>query len=151
MALLEHTPDVGTLRRLRSRQEIDRLDYFRALRLVARTMRQTDLARQLGIAQPSVSQALQRAETVPDVRPGFSGATPYEIAQRYSAGELTRDQLVDELARWEYRPSASGDGYDWSTYEPGEWQETVVRALRDGLIDGEAYELALQKWESAGK
>ena len=73
-------------------------------------------------------------------RPAFSGADPYEIARRYAAGELSREQVVDELARWEYRPGVPTDGYDWTTGDAGEWEETVGRAFDDGLLDAETYD-----------
>jgi hypothetical protein len=78
------------------------------------------------------------------VRAGFSGASPYEIAERYSAGEITREQLVEELVRWEYRPARATDGLDWMTGDSGEFSETVGRALDEGLIDDATYDEVLR-------
>ncbi|MGC8200938.1 helix-turn-helix domain-containing protein, partial [Salmonella enterica] len=76
--------------RLRSRELVTHVSYLRALRTAAQDTTQTQLASRIGISQPSVNSALKSAAAVLDVRPGFSGATPYEIAQRFDAGELTR-------------------------------------------------------------
>jgi hypothetical protein len=97
--------DVRELRRARARLEVDRLDYNRLLRTTAQTHSQGALAGVLKISQAAVSKALTRAQSIPDPLPGFSGASPYEIAQRYAAGELIRAQVVDELTRWPYDPA----------------------------------------------
>ena len=83
-------------------------------------MTQVELARGLGLSQPTISDALKTAARVPEPRPGFSGADPYEIAQRYAAGDLTREELVEELSPWEYRPGQPTDGYDWTAGDEGE-------------------------------
>ena len=139
MSTVERIPDVEVARRLRSRREVDGLDYYRVLRRLAVQMTQVDLARSLGLTQPSISSALKSAARVAEPRDGFSGASPYEIAQRYSAGGMSRDQTIDELARWEYVPAPRTDGHDWLTDDPdGTWDE-VRRALSDGLLDAEMY------------
>ncbi len=98
---------------------------------------QSELAAELHVTQPAVSQALKTAWAVDDVRPGFSGASPYEIAQRYAAWELDRDQSLEELVRWPYDPITHSDGYDALVVDaPGTHTlEEVVRAYREGLID----------------
>lgn len=141
-------PPIELARQLRSRRDVAARDYLRLLRDLVKTTSQVEIARRLGVTQPSISQALKSAGRVPDPRDGFSGADPYEIAQRYAAGELSREQLVEELSRWEYRPHDPGDGYDWTTYEPGEWDETVGRALDDGLLDDATYRLIQRRVKS---
>lgn len=106
-------------------------------------MTQTDLAQSLGMTQPSISSALKSAAKVPEPREGFSGASAYEIAQRYAAGEIDRDQLVDELTRWEYVPRPQTDGYDDLLIVPDGTFEEVGQARRNGLIDGETYDVIL--------
>ncbi|WP_127886803.1 hypothetical protein [Rathayibacter festucae] len=138
------------LRRLRSRQVVTRVSYLRELRRVAEDTTQTQLARLIGISQPSVNSALKSAAAVPDVRTGFSGATTYEIAQRYDAGELTREQTVDELGRWSYRPGSPSDGYDWITGDEGEFAD-VARAHTEHLIDGTMYEEILLRYSEQGR
>lgn len=143
-------PNGDTVRRLRSLQVVTRVSYLRALRTAAEGTTQSQLARDIGISQPSVNSALKSAAAVPDVRPGFSGATPYEIAQRYDAGELTREQVIDELGRWPYRPGSPSDGYDWTTLDPGEFEE-VRRALSEHLIDADTYDEILDRYCEQGR
>ena len=132
--------DVEMLRLLRNRRAVDGLDYLRLLRRLSASMSQIGIARELGLTQPSISSALKTAVNVADVREGFSGANPYEIVQRYAAGELGYDQMVDELSRWEYVPIPEADGYDWLTEDPDGTFEEVGKALDEGLIDSETYE-----------
>lgn len=146
-------PSIERALRLRARRAVDNLDMLREMRALARSRSQVELARGLRITQPSVSSALKTAEKVPDVRPGFSGATPYEIAQRYSAGLLTRDQLIDELARWEYESVEFTDGpLDWNTgaVTEGTWGE-VARALDDGLLEPEVYDAIIDRQGELGQ
>lgn len=145
------TEEARLLRRLRSRQVIDALDEVRTLRRLSREgYPQAALARTLGTTQPAVSQRLARAEQVADPPAGFSGASPYEIAQRYAAGEIARGELVDQLGRWSYTPPGHDDGseYDWMTYVPGDWAE-VERALDDGLLDEETYRAVMDRAEQS--
>ncbi|WKK70473.1 hypothetical protein Q0F99_11405 [Rathayibacter oskolensis] len=143
-------PDGDTVRRLRSRQVVTRVSYLRELRRAAQDTTQTQLARLIGISQPSVNSALKSAAAVPDVRPGFSGASTYEIAQRYDAGELTREQTIDELGRWSYRSGSSTDGFDWSTADAGEFAD-VERAFSEHLIDAEMYDEILDRYSEQGR
>lgn len=143
-------PDGDTVRRLRSRQVVTRVSYLRELRRAAQNTTQTQLARLIGISQPSVNSALKSAAAVPDVRPGFSGATTYEIAQRYDAGELTREQTIDELGRWSYRPGSPSDGFDWTTADAGEFED-VERAFSEHLIDAEMYDEILTRYSEQGR
>lgn len=131
---------VEQVRRLRHRQVVDRLDELRSLRRLSATMSQTAIAKALSITQPTVNSALKRAETIPDVPSGFSGASPYEIAERYAAGLISREQLVDELGRFPYAPTPTTDGYDWLVSEVPNTVGEVGRALDDGLIDIDTYE-----------
>ena len=147
---IAHRPDGDTIRRLHSRQVVTRLSYLRELRRAAQDITLTQLARLIGISQPSVSSALKSAAAVPDVRPGFSGAITYEIAQRYDAGELTREQTIDELGRWSYRPGSPSDGFDWTTADAGEFAD-VRRALSEHLIDAEMYDEILTRYSEQGR
>lgn len=107
----------------------------------------------LRIAQPSVSSALKTAEKIPDVLPGFSGASPYEIAQRYRAGMLTEAQVIDELAWWEYKSVEYTDGPpDWNAgaVTEGTWAE-VERACSDGLLEPEVYDAIIDRQGGLGQ
>ena len=143
-------PDGDTVRRLRSRQVVTRVSYLRELRRAAQDTTQRQLAHLIGISQPSVNSALKSSAAVPDVRPGFSGATTYEIAQRYDAGELTREQTIDELGRWSYRPGSPSDGFDWTTADAGEFED-VERAFSEHLIDAEMYDEILTRYSEQGR
>lgn len=125
----------------RRRKEIDELDYRRQLRrLELGGYSQRDIARWVGITQPSVLSALRTAAKVPMPLEGFSGATPYEICQRYAAGFIDRAQLVDELTRFPYEKEGHTDGYDSLIVDPpGTWSE-VSDARRRGLIEDGIYE-----------
>lgn len=126
--------------RLRQRREIDDLDYRRAVRRLGGTYSQRQIGRWLGIAQPSVQKTLQVAAKDPAPVEGFSGATPYEICQRYAAGFMQREQLVDELTHFPYAEGDTTDGYDSLTLDPiGAWSE-VSAAVRRGLIEDDVYE-----------
>ncbi|MFZ4840981.1 hypothetical protein [Mycetocola saprophilus] len=87
-------------KKLRARIAIDHIDLKRTLvRLTEAGVSQMQLSRALGISQPTISSNLKTAVRIPPVKPGFSGADPYEISQRFAAGELTQAQLLDELLR----------------------------------------------------
>lgn len=120
---------------------MDELDYRRELRrLEQRGYSQREISKWLGIAQPSVLSALRTAAKVTMPLDGFSGATPYEICQRYAGGLITRTQLVDELARFPYVKGGQTDGYDSLIVDPpGTWSE-VDDAARRGLIEDDVYE-----------
>ncbi|MFD6029077.1 hypothetical protein ACFWE5_00065 [Cellulosimicrobium funkei] len=144
--------DVETVVRLRHRQVVDRLDELRLVRKLAAQMSQSEIARLLAISQPAVHKALKAAERVPEVADGFSGASPYEIAERYAAGQIDRARVVDELARWPYAGTPKTDGVDWVVEDaPGTFEE-VGRALDDGLLDADTYDavLAAKSGRSAG-
>ena len=125
----------------RRRKEIDELDYRRELRRLEECgYSQTQISKWLGIAQPSVLSALRTAAKVTMPLDGFSGATPYEICQRYAGGLIDRAQLVDELTRFPYVEGGRTDGYDSLIVDPaGTWSE-VSDARRRGLIENDVYE-----------
>ncbi|MBD5788367.1 hypothetical protein IF650_19580 [Cellulosimicrobium terreum] len=135
--------DVETVVRLRHRQVVDRLDELRLVRKLAAQMSQTEIAKLLAISQPAVHKALKAAERVPEVADGFSGASPYEIAERYAAGQIDRAHVIDELARWPYASTPRTDGFDWLVEDANGTFEEVGRALDDGLLDEDAYDAVL--------
>ncbi|ALQ32644.1 hypothetical protein AA310_00115 [Arthrobacter sp. YC-RL1] len=146
MTTIDYAVEAGRARTLRQRVNLDQLDYRRELaRLASLGCTQRQLSKVLGISQPSLSTALKTAQKVPAARAGFSGADPYEVCQRYSVGELTREQLIDELTRWEYATPATRErGYfdDLRFATPGSFDD-VGQAFDDGLIDAEAYDTVL--------
>lgn len=141
MTVAEVPAEARAAMRARRRKEIDELDYRRELRRLEESgYSQTQIAKWLGIAQPSVLSALRTAAKVPMPLDGFSGATPYEICQRYAGGIIDRAQLVDELSRFPYAEGGRTDGYDSLIVDPaGTWSE-VSDARRRGLIENDVYE-----------
>jgi DNA-binding transcriptional ArsR family regulator len=140
------TQQVMVARRLRARERVTHVDYLRAVRelraqVTAGTVRQVDLARDLGMTQPAVSQALRAAASVALPREGFSGADPREICLRYAAGELDATRTVDELSRWDYAPILlpTDDVNDIAIIPDGSFDD-VRQAVSEGLITWEMYE-----------
>lgn len=128
------------LRVLQLRSVLYRLDYLRGLRSLGQVLSAREIADRLRTGTDQVQQAMTTAAQIEDVVPGFSGAGPYEIAQRYAAGLLTREQLVDELARWPYPPDDTTDGYDDLLMSvPGSWEE-VEKARSHGLLSTADYD-----------
>lgn len=146
MTTIDFTAEAGRARTLRQRVNLDQLDYRRELsRLAGLGGTQRQLSKVLGISQPSLSTALKTAQKVPPARTGFSGADPYEVCQRFAVGELTREQLIDELTRWQYATVArrENDYFDDLRFAtPGSFDD-VGQAFDDGLIDADAYDTVL--------
>lgn len=125
---------------LRYRRDIDELDFRRAVvELALEGHPHSRIAGWLGISQPAVAQLLTAMQGEPAVRPGFSGASPLELCQRYAAGLMNREVLVDELARWEYVPRREVDPYDDLPMQPPGTFGEVSRAVNAGVIDVSVY------------
>ena len=144
--------DIREVRALRARRDLTRVDYARTIRRLVKSGRitQTELAEALNVSQGSVSQLAKSVEEVP---PRFSGASPYEIAQRYAAGEIDHDQVVAQLTTWEYDVAdGSTDGIDSLMVDaPGAHTfDEVGRAYREGLIDADIYNSALDAVAGVG-
>ncbi|MBF4624782.1 hypothetical protein [Clavibacter sp. VKM Ac-2872] len=122
------------------------LDYLREVRRVLDAGRsEEELARQLRVFRPEDLARLRAAREVSLPLEGFSGALPMEICERYAAGLIDRERLVDELARYPYVPRALPDGYDdLVVNQPGTWAD-VSRAAAAGLVDDAVYEEAFER------
>ena len=141
MTTIDLHAETRRARTLRQKLELDQMDYRREIARLSALGTQRELAQLLRISQPSLSGALKKAETVPPARPGFSGATPYEVCQRYAVGEISREQLVDELTRWKYviPPKVEYDYFDDLREEPPGSFNDVLLARNAGLIDDDIY------------
>lgn len=136
---------VEAAKRARAREQIGRIDYLREMRTLAlavdaQEVTEDELAALFRTTRVPVVDALKEGRQTAAPPPGFSGASPYEIAQRYAVGELTREQVVDELSRWAYPPVVRTEG-EWDDLlisPPGSWDD-VSDALDEGLIDGAIY------------
>jgi hypothetical protein len=151
-------PAMDRARRALAREDLSRLDYFRALQeAVQGGMQQRDIARALQITQSAVSQALTRAASrgVKAIPEGFSGDSPYEIAERYAAGDIDRNEMIHQLSAWPYVkvPDHTDQlATEWKAIlppsPPGTFEE-VGEAFDKGLIDGDAYDIILDASEDA--
>ncbi|WP_424468039.1 hypothetical protein [Pseudoclavibacter helvolus] len=146
MTITNMPPEVAELNQMRAEREVLDLDIRRKLNLVRRkSWTQREIADWTHIAQPTLHGLYRTAEKVADPLEGFSGATPMEICLRHAAGELERDQLVDELARFPYADMDAPDDVDGLMVNPaGTWSE-VVSAKRRGLIDAEIYAAVFER------
>ncbi|MFT4187350.1 MAG: hypothetical protein QM621_02055 [Aeromicrobium sp.] len=142
MAITEVPVAAREARKARYRREVADLDYRRNMvRLKADGLTQNAIAAMVGVAQPTVQKLLARASTVTMPTEGFSGADPYEICERYAADLIDREQLVDELTRWEYAAvGCTADGLDDLVMDVPGSVDDLDRALRRGLIDDELYD-----------
>jgi hypothetical protein len=120
----------------RARMELASLDFKRSIQNAAEHLRQKTIAEWARLSEPRVSQIIHRTDRI---RPGFSGASPTEVAQRYAVGEISEQQTVDELSRWEYRPMPAADPFD-ETWDPGSgtWLEVedawFARLITDAMF-----------------
>ncbi|WP_299168999.1 hypothetical protein [uncultured Arthrobacter sp.] len=141
---------IEAARRAKARRELGKLDYVRSVRAAAEELDQAAIARELGVSQPSISKLLAGAEArgVKPVSDGFSGAGPYEIAERYAAGDIDRDAMIRELSSWPY-PRNEGAVAAAAEWESTPYMDTagsfaeVGQAFDEGLIDGDAYDRIL--------
>lgn len=133
-------------RRARARREVAELDYRRMLREMAEVgLSQREIAGAMGIKQPSVNSALKTAAKVSRPVEGLSGATPWEICQRYAAGLLGRERLIEELVAFAYVPAGEvGEVDSLIVSSPGTWDE-VVQAVDLGLVEEEVYEVVFNR------
>jgi hypothetical protein len=153
MTITQHrvTADVTKARKLRQQLVLDRLDYEREVVRLTALISQSELSRQLKVSQPTINETVKKAKRQTPVKPGFAGATPYEVAQRFAVGEIARADLIEQLATWDYTPSPQTDGYDSLIVDPPGTFEEVSRALSDGLIDDATYDAILDRSEELSR
>ncbi|UWX98376.1 hypothetical protein N2K95_06925 [Arthrobacter zhaoxinii] len=107
----------------------------------------TDLGR---LDHPGARHEAAAAKEIQAVPPGFSGATPSEIAARYAAGDIDRAEMIRQLSTWPYakkQDSAKQLATEWKAILPPEERGTfdeVAEAFDRGLIDAEAYDTILE-------
>lgn len=150
MTIMDIPVEAVAARKARYRREMSDLDYRRNIvRLKVSGVTQTAIARMIDVAQPTVQKLLARAATITMPAEGFSGADPYEICERYAADLITREQLVDELTRWEYAPRGRTlDAFDDLIVPVPGSIEDLERALSRGLIDDELFDEVADRLEA---
>lgn len=141
MTSIQIPPAAQRVRRLRMRRDLAELDIRRGvLELRRENYSEQKIADMLAVSQPTVHNLIKVAERDPEPAEGQQWATPYEICQRYAAGEITREVLVEQLVQFPYVKGGKTDGFDDLIVDPpGTWAE-VSRARSSGLIDMGIYE-----------
>lgn len=137
---MSHTPEndaaLDHVRGSLEKIKLAELDFHRALNTAARAgVDNRELAEAARLSTRELTIALRSTRARRDVAEGFSGSDPYEIAQRYVAGEIDRDQVIEELRRWPYAPLPEvGPLDDYAPDAPGS-SEDLSAAYHRGLID----------------
>ena len=121
-----------------ARSQVAELDYLRTLRKMAQTMTVDEIAHRLpGVSRAELVKEIAQAHKLAPVPQGFSGASPFELCQRYAIGELTETQLIEQLSRWEYA-KLPATGVPTIASVPGSVQD-LDRARRRRLISSRLY------------
>ncbi len=126
----------------RRRMDLAELDFQREVR---RLLEAGDSVEHVAVwlrmkLRPTAAQELVRAAgEVPMPLEGLSGATPYEICERYSVGQFDRERLIDELKRYPYVPEGTlAPGDDLIVDPPGTISDVILAESMD-LIDETVY------------
>ena len=121
-----------------ARAQVAELDYLRALREAAQGMTLDEIATQFpGVGRSELANELSQAHKLAPVPQGFSGASPFELCQRYAIGELTETGLIEQLSRWKYATLPATKVPTIATV-PGSIQD-LDRARRRHLINSRLY------------
>lgn len=120
---------------------------LRRLREVARAAEQgrtqRDIAAKLGVSQAGVHKMLIRARHTRDL---FT-PQPWEVALRYAAGEIGRDEMLTTFASWPWTTSHFTDPPEvqWpEQYVRGSWND-LVSAVDHGYISDEDYQVVFDR------
>lgn len=103
---------------------------------------QEAIAKVLHTSQVQVSRWAKKGREVAAENDLAEVQSPYEIALRYSRGELTRDQVVDVLSHWQYQEwenRTAGQQDDLLNSVAGSFDE-LVAAHADGLLEDDTYD-----------
>ncbi len=126
----------------RRRRDLAELDFRREVRrLLDGGDSVEDVAVWVGLPlRPEHAQEVVRAASEVSMPvEGLSGATPYEICERYSVGEFDRAQLIDELKRYPYVPGGRPAPGDDLIVDPPGTSFEISHAKRMGLVDEAVY------------
>ena len=127
------------LRAISPRAELAQLEKIRAVLAASEAgWSQREIARRVGVEQPEISRLLKKARLRPEVRQ----RTPREVMLRYAVGELTHEQMMDELEHWDYTfggPPEDDPAAD--VYVRGSWDQ-IERA--GDLLSDDDYQRLLE-------
>ena len=112
-----------------------RLDKRALLRVVARAhkagMRQRAIEKRLDVSQATVHRLLRQTTD----NPAVLEPTPAEIIDRRTAGQISTEQMMDQLLNWTFTFGTvpKVDGVATDAYTPGSWDE-IERAFYRGQL-----------------
>ncbi|ROS28464.1 hypothetical protein EDF22_0188 [Rathayibacter sp. PhB127] len=136
------------LARARTRRDHGSDEFLAAVARVADSgVSQTEIAGQLRASQPQVSRWAAKGRRILGlVAEGrMLGRSPYHVAERYSRGEISREQVVEALTTWQYVTAETRTGglhEDLLNVVAGSFDEVQAASL-DDLIDEDVYAAAL--------
>lgn len=146
--MIEQVVEIGpsegpleTLRRLRARDELAEIQRDEVVAAAIEDgYSQRQVARSLGVTQPTIHRILRRVNAVKDGLIDHERRRVRTVLLKYAAGEIGRRTLWAELGTLTAGVAAPGqqDGYT-----PGSFDE-VVRAFSEELIDEDLY---TELWE----
>lgn len=120
-----------------------RLNNRELLRVVARArkagMRQRAIEQHLDVSQTTVHRLLRQTTENPETL----DPTPAEIIDRRTAGQISTEQMMEQLLGWNFTfgtvPALEGVATD--AYEPGSWDEIERAFYRGQLTEDELAQL----------
>lgn len=104
---------------------------------------QIDVGHYLGLPRAAVRKLVASARVLPTVPDGFSGGSPAEIIEIYVAGEISRERMIDELIRWNYRSTTLAQPTDPVPVDHAQFGQ-IIDAVSSGDIDRGDYERVVE-------
>lgn len=116
------TIDYGIERDLRAIPAEKELLQLKLLRAVGKATEegvpQRTIAVMLGVAQPEVSRIVKKLRLNPAAR----DRSPREVMLEHAGGRISREQMISELAGWEYTfGRVAADDPVGQSYQRGSW------------------------------
>ena len=129
--------ELKALYRALVRLDLAELEFRRQVVRAAERMPLEEAAAKLWLPESVLTDALGRPGAVRMPAEGERSASPYEVCQRYAAGELSREETIAILVAWPYEPVGdifTSPGDDLMVIPEGTIHE-LVDAQMAGLID----------------
>lgn len=135
------------LRAAYAKEELGRIEKLREIFLAYnRGQSQTSIALEAGISQAEVSRSVKRVKLVPSM----IDRCPREVILEFVAGEISADQMLQELSQWNYSHAQDAEANSpLSVRTSGSWEQ-ISDAYSRGLIDYDHYEYLQQRSRGAG-